>query len=89
MSGWDIKSGSITEYNVNDERLWSLFNYVFSDSCKKRNTYKYGLIKALLDNIYKGVKIDGGYYYSYENIFARFAENYWNLIVKYGIKQAR
>lgn len=89
MSGWDLKSGSITEYDVNEDRLWSLFNYVFSDSSRKRNTYKFGLIKSLLDNLFNGQKENEGIFYSYKELFGRFAENYWNLVVKYDLRQMR
>jgi len=89
MAGWDLNEGKITEYNVSEDRLWSLFNYVFSDSCKKRNTYKFGFIKALLDNCFNGVQVENGIFYTYEELFARFAENYWNLVVKYSLRQAR
>lgn len=51
MAGWDLKYGTITEYNINEDRIRSLFNFVFSDSSRKRNTYKFGLIKSLLDNV--------------------------------------
>ena len=37
MAGWNLKSGSITEYDVSEDRIWSLFNYVFSNSSRKRN----------------------------------------------------
>lgn len=89
MAGWDLKSGGITEYSVTEDRLWSLFNYVFSDSSRKRNTYKFGLIKSLLDNAFNGEETNTGVYYSYEEIFGRFAENYWNLVVKYDLRQMR
>ncbi len=36
MAGWNLKAGAITEYVVSDDRIWSLFNFVFSDACKKR-----------------------------------------------------
>ena len=45
MAGWNLKAGAITEYVVSEDRIWSLFNFVFSDACKKRNTYKFGLIR--------------------------------------------
>lgn len=89
MAGWDLKCGSITEYNPSDDRIWSLFNYVFSDSSRKRNTYKFGLIKSLLDNAFNGKKTDTGVFFTYEQLFARFAENYWNLVVKYDLRQMR
>lgn len=89
MAGWNLKNGSITEVNVDEERIWSLFNYVFSDSSKKRNTYKFGLIKSLLDNAFNGRQCEEGIYYTYEELFGRFAENYWNLVVKYDLRQMR
>ena len=89
MAGWDLKYGPIKEYNLSDDRIWSLFNYVFSDSSRKRNTYKFGLIKALLDSVFSGKKTSMGIFYSYEDLFARFTENYWNLIIKYDLRQMR
>ncbi len=89
MAGWNLKKGIITDYVVSEERIWSLFNFVFSDSSRKRNTYKYGLIKSLLDNIFNGTTTTNGVYFSYEQLFARFAENYWNLVVKYDLRQMR
>lgn len=89
MAGWDLKSGAITEYCVSEDRLWSLFNFVFSDSSRKRNTYKFGLIKSLLDNVFNGQRQEDGVYYTYEELFSRFAENYWNLVVKYNLRQMR
>lgn len=89
MAGWNLKSGSITEYEVSEDRIWSLFNFVFSDSSRKRNTYKFGLIKSLLDNVFNGKHCTEGVFYTYEELFERFAENYWNLVVKYGLHQMR
>ena len=80
MAGWDLKSGAIKEYAVSEDRIWSLFNFVFSDSSRKRNTYKYGLIKAILDNAFNGQISTEGVFYTCENIFEHFAKNYWNLI---------
>lgn len=89
MAGWNLRCGSITEYEVSEERIWSLFNFVFSDSSRKRNTYKFGLIKSLLDNVFNGKQCEEGVFYSYEELFERFAENYWNLVVKYDLRQMR
>lgn len=89
MAGWNLKNGVITEYALSEDRIWSLFNYVFSDSCRKRNTYKFGLIKALLDNLFNGTPQEKGVYFFYEDLFGKFAENYWNLVVKYDLRQMR
>ena len=89
MAGWNLKAGAITEYVVSEDRIWSLFNFVFSDACKKRNTYKFGLIKSLLDSAFSGEMTEQGVRYSYEELFGRFAYNYWNLVVKYDLRQMR
>ena len=64
-----------------------MFNFVFSDACRKRNSYKNGLIKSLLDDIFDGKQVENGIYYTYEELFGRFAENYWNLVIKYNLRQ--
>lgn len=91
MSGWDKRSGALLDDNVSTEELWSLFNYVFSDSCSKRNTYKFGLVKSILDNLFHAIPVVSGnkpvYFIPYRYLFGKFAENYWNLIVKYHLRQ--
>ena len=87
MPGWNLKEGILTELEVSDDEYWSLFNFVFSDACRKTNTYKFGLIKSICDQIYD-VHDDGDQFFlSYEKIFSKFAENYWNLVNKYKLKQ--
>ena len=87
MSGWDLKAGELLETNVSEEELWSLFNYVFSDACRKTNTYKFGLIKSICDQIYDLSDDGNGYFLPYEKVFDKFAENYWNLVNRYKLKQ--
>lgn len=89
MSGWKLKEGKISDAVLDENIIRSKFNYVFSDSCSKRNTYKFGLIKSLLDSLLDGTKDSDGIRYTYEELFSRFAENYWNLVVKYNLRQTR
>lgn len=89
MAGWNLKFGELKDYDVSDDRYWSFFNFVFSDSSRKRNTYKFGLIKSILDNLFNGMDTDKGFYLSYYDLFTKFAENYWNLVVKYNLRQMR
>lgn len=90
MPGWSRKSGEIISLNPSIDELWSRFNYVFSTASKKRNTYKFGLVKAILDNLLNS-KQDymGMYRVSFEDLFSKFSENYWNLVVKYELRQMR
>lgn len=89
MAGWDKKSGIILSNTVSEDKIWSLFNYVFSNACSKRNTYKFGLIKAISDNLFNCEWTVSGYKLSFNDLFSKFAENYWNLVVKYGLRQMR
>lgn len=89
MAGWDLKKGKLVEEHVSTDEYWSLFNYVFSDNCAKTNTYKFGFLKSILDSIFDGKINAEGMFLSYEHLFARFTENYWNLVVKYNLKQMR
>lgn len=88
-AGWNLKRGSITDRDCSEDYIWSRFNFVFSDSSKKRNSYKFGLIKSLLDNLFNMTENGEDYYISYDLLFEKFSQNYWNLIVKYNLKQMR
>ncbi len=89
MAGWNLTEGKLNTNKVSDDKYWSLFNYVFSDSSRKRNTYKFGLIKSILDSVFGAETQEDLAYISYEVLFEKFAINYWNLIVKYNLKQMR
>lgn len=91
MPGWNLKSGELNRVFVSEDEYWAMFNFVYSDSCLKRNTYKYELIKSIMDNLFNcGFENESGVYYlTYKDIFYRFAVNYWNLVLKYHLKQMR
>lgn len=86
-AGWRLSRGDIRKYFVGENELWSAFNFVFSDACAKRSTYKFGLIKSILDNLLSVTPSDRGLELSYRDIFTKFSINYWNLITKYHLKQ--
>lgn len=91
MPGWNLKNGELHKQVVSEEEYWALFNFVFSDACLKRNTYKFGLIKSIMDNLFNChyCEKDGTYKLLYDNIFEKFTVNYWNLVLKYRLKQMR
>ncbi len=84
MSSYEIK-----KFFASEDELWSLFNYFFSPSCKKTSTYKFGFLKAILDNLFSGEMNEKGYALSFDTLFESFAANYWNLITEYHLKQLR
>ena len=89
MAGWDLKSGALQYIPVSEYRLWTVFNFIFSDAAAKRSTYKFGLIKAILDNLFNCTIINDEFVLFHQDIFTKFTENYWNLVLKYHLKQLR
>lgn len=89
MAGWNDNHGEIQKYIASEDELWSLANYFFSSSCPKTSTYKFGFLKSIMDSLFSGEMSKRGYEISYSKLFDNFAENYWNLITKYHLKQMR
>lgn len=79
--------GNIKRYGIGENELWPLFCKVLSDTRKKRSSYKYGLLKAILDNLLSAKGTVRGMELTYTDIFAKFAENYWNLVTKHNLRQ--
>ena len=84
MSNFEIK-----KFFASEDELWSLFNFFFSSSCKKTTTYKFGFMKAILDNLFSGEMNEKGYVLSFDILFESFAANYWNLITNHHLSQLR
>ena len=84
---WDSKSGTLNTTTLSDDEYWSLFNYVYVGGAKKTSTYKFALIKAILDNLLNNIPTVNGQEILYSNIFTKFSESYWNLVVKYNLHQ--
>ena len=52
MAGFDLVEGKYDDRNVSDDELWAAFSCVFSSKSKNDSSYKYGFLKAILDNLY-------------------------------------
>ena len=84
MAGYDLKEGRYEERNVLDDELWASFSCVFSTKSRNDSSYKYGFLKAIIDNLYN---VDKELKLSFDQIVSKFGEIYWNLILKYGLRQ--
>ncbi len=62
MPGWNFKNGKLEKCQISEDEYWSLFNFIFSNACIKRNTYKFGLIKSIIDNLFNYTQDDCGSY---------------------------
>lgn len=85
MSGFDLKEGQFADRIVSEEELWRAFNLVFSTKTVNASSYKFVFLKSIIDCLELA---DHTLQLSFEQIFTRFTETYWILVVKYGIRQA-
>lgn len=86
---WNSKFGRLNFSPISDDEYWSLFNFVFSESCHKTSTYKFALLKSILDNLLNNTPGENGQLIFYSDLFAKFAESFWNLVVKYHLHQQK
>ena len=84
MAGFDLKEGQYVNRDVSEDELWSAFSCVFSSKSRNDSSYKFGFLKAIIDNLYN---VDDQLRLTFDQIFSKFAEIYWNLILKYGLRQ--
>ncbi|RPF53920.1 HNH endonuclease domain-containing protein [Aquisalibacillus elongatus] len=80
----------VGELNVNyltDEEIWRIFTTVLSTKSVKSSTYKYALIKSIIENLYQ---INDHYELSYDQLAYGCTKVYWNLVVHHDlVKQNR
>ena len=84
MAGFKLKEGQFDNKTISEDEFWSTFNYVFSSRTKNTASYKFGFLKSIIDNLYNA---DENLILTFNQLFSKFAEIYWNLILKYGIRQ--
>lgn len=79
-----LQVGEMQAEYLTDKDIWSHFNYIFSSKSKNSTTYKFVLIKSLLENLYN---VDGNLHLSYSSLYNSFAKIYWNLVVHHRLNQ--
>jgi 5-methylcytosine-specific restriction endonuclease McrA len=84
VAGFDLKEGQYDERNASDDELWSAFACVFSSKSRNDSSYKFGFLKSIIDNLYN---VDNDLTLSFDQLFSKFGEIYWNLILKHGLRQ--
>ena len=84
MPGYNLKSGAVAPILPSEDDLWAALSVVFSTKSVNDTSYKFGFLKSLLDNLYN---VDGDLRLTFDQLFGKFAEVYWNLVLKYGLRQ--
>lgn len=84
MSGYNLTEGQYENRTLSDDEMWSAFSNLFSSHSKNSSSYKYGFLKAIMDNLYN---VDQNLTLTFDQLFGTFTEVYWNLVLKHGIRQ--
>ncbi len=87
-SGWDSKENLIPFKELSDQDVITLVNHALLGNSKRTTSYKFVFFKSILDNLFN-VDLDSSpeCYLSFDAISLRFAEIYWNLILRFKLKQ--
>lgn len=84
MEGYTLAEGQFEKRVLSDDEMWSAFSNVFSSHSRNASSYKFGFLKAIMDNLYN---VDCNLVLTFEQLFGTFTEVYWNLVLKHGIRQ--
>lgn len=84
MAGYDLKEESYIQKQMTEDELWSVFSAMFSNKIKHDTSYKFGFFKSILDSLYNA---DENLILSFDQLFYKFTEIYWNLVLKYHLRQ--
>lgn len=84
MQGYALKEADYVEKTLTEDEIWAIFGGMFSGRAVHDTSYKYGFFKAVLDSIYNA---DDNLLLTFDQIFYKFTEIYWNLILKYHLRQ--
>lgn len=83
-AGYQLREGKYQDRPLSDDEMWSAFAYLFSTKSVNDTSYKFGFLKSILDNLYN---VDENLVLSFDQLFSKFAEIYWNLVLKHHILQ--
>lgn len=81
---YKMQVGEMKAAYLTDKEIWGHFNYIFSSKSRNSTTYKYVLIKSLLENLYN---VNENLELQYSTLFTSFAKIYWNLVIHHDLNQ--
>lgn len=85
-AGYQLKEATYIDRPLSDDEMWSSFAYLFSSKSVNDTSYKFGFLKSILDNLYN---VDANLTLTFDQLFSKFAECYWNLVLKHHILQKK
>ncbi|MGE6486897.1 HNH endonuclease domain-containing protein [Paenisporosarcina sp. NPDC076898] len=84
--GWELKEGEGQYHVVSEDQIWTVLMKVLSPQAKKTTSYKFALLRAIIENLYKA---NGELEIYFNQLAQSFAKLYWNLVVRNGYSQGK
>lgn len=84
IAGHDLHEGRYNPKQLNNDEIWQALSTLFTTRSRNSTSYKYGFLKAILDNLYN---VDADLVLTFDQLFSKFAEIYWNLVTNYRVEQ--
>lgn len=81
---YKLQVGEMKTAYLTDKEIWAHFNFIFSSKSKNSTTYKFVLIKSILENLYN---VNDKLELPYSTLFSSFAKIYWNLVIHHNLNQ--
>ncbi|MBU8878267.1 HNH endonuclease [Bacillus sp. FJAT-29790] len=79
-----LQVGEMKAAYLTDKEIWGHFNFIFSAKSRNSTTYKFVLIKSLIENLYN---VNEKLELNYDILFNSFSQIYWNLVVHHDLHQ--
>lgn len=77
--GWKLNEGSVAYEVVSEDQLWTVIVRTLSSMSMKTTTYKFALLRAILENLYK---TNSNLEITFAQLAEAFAKLYWNLVIR-------
>jgi 5-methylcytosine-specific restriction endonuclease McrA len=82
--GWQLKEGEAHYGTISEDHVWTVIMRVLSPQSKKTTSYKFALLRAIIENLYK---VNDKLEVNFIQLAESFAKLYWNLVIRNGYSQ--
>lgn len=83
-AGWQLSEGTMRYEDASDDEYFAAITRALSNQSMKTTSYKFGFLRAILENLYH---TDVDLTLNYSQLAHSMAKLYWNLVVEYEYQQ--
>ncbi|MFC4355597.1 HNH endonuclease domain-containing protein [Chryseomicrobium palamuruense] len=83
-AGWQLSEGRMSYKSASDDEYFAAVTKALSNQSSKTTSYKFGFLRAILENLYQN---DAELKLNYSQLAHSMAKLYWNLVIEYEYQQ--